>query len=95
MFGKKPKAKLYIPERPKIYSRDWVRSVSYEEYDREMEKLRKLWKETGDDRIKRIRDLAGHYRAEYEHELWLQKYPEMEGHVYYSEHGHHLPEGDD
>ena len=94
VFGIGREIRKVMKKKPKVYSREWVNSVSEEEFYRERENLRQAYL-SGDTVAWTIMKNLDRFLSEMQHEKWLREHPGEEIHIYHTEHGYHLSEDDD
>ena len=94
IFGVGREIRKAIKKKPNVFSREWVNSVSEEEFYRERENLRQAYL-AGDSVAWTIMKSIDKFLSEMQHEEWLREHPGEKSYVYHTEHGYHLSEGDD
>ena len=93
IFGIGREIRKVMKKKPKVYSREWVNSVSEAEFYRERENLRQAYL-SGDTVAWTIMKNLDKFLSDMRWERWYREHPGEEPKFYKKPHGWHLEDDD-
>lgn len=93
IFGIGREIRRVMKKKPKVYSREWVNSVSEAEFYRERENLRQAYL-SGDTVAWTIMKNLDKFLSDMRWERWYREHPGEEPKFYQKPHGWHLEDDD-
>ena len=93
IFGVGREIRKAIKKKPKVYSREWVNSVSEDEVYRERENLRQAYL-SGDTVAWTIMKNLDKFLSDMRWERWYREHPGEEPKIYQKPHAWHLEDDD-